>query len=109
MASTRQIWDLIKELQERATIVVSSHNLGEIQELCGHVAILNHGQLVLAGSIDEITRADHEYNLCLSRSLTDSKLEQLSSIEGMLNMKMLSRPSANQDKEATEYRVFGDM
>ncbi|MHC4352715.1 MAG: ABC transporter ATP-binding protein, partial [Planctomycetota bacterium] len=37
-ASARQIRDLIKQLQERATIVVSSHNLAEIQELCGHVA-----------------------------------------------------------------------
>lgn len=104
-ASARQIRDLVKQLQERATIIVSSHNLGEVQELCDHVAILNHGNLVLAGSVDEITRADREYNLCLSRPLQNSELEQLSSIECVRSIKMLSHPGANQGKGTAEYLV----
>jgi len=104
-ASARQIRDLIKQLQERATIIVSSHNLGEVQELCDHVAILNHGNLVLAGSVDEITRAEREYNLCLSRPLRNSELEQLSSIEGVRSIKMLSHPGAHQGKGSVEYLV----
>jgi len=102
-ASARQIRDLIKQLQERATIVVSSHNLGEIQELSDHVAILNHGNLVLSGSVDEITRADREYNLCLSRPLQNNELEELSSIDGVRSIKMLSHTGANQDKGSAEY------
>lgn len=105
-ASARQIRDLIKQLQERATIIVSSHNLGEVQELCDHVAILNHGKLVLAGSVDEITRAEREYNLCLSRPLQNSELQQLSSIEGVRSIKMLSHPGANQGKGSAEYLVI---
>ena len=104
-AAARQIRDLIKQLQERATIMVSSHNLAEIQELCDHVAILNVGNLVLAGSVDEITRADREYNLCLSRPLQNSELEQLSSIEGVRSIKMLSHPGANQAKGSADYLV----
>ncbi len=104
-ASARQIRDLVKQLQERATIIVSSHNLGEVQELCDHVAILNHGNLVLAGSVDDITRADREYNLCLSRPLQNSELQQLSSIEGVRSIKMLSHPGAHQGKGAAEYLV----
>jgi ABC-type multidrug transport system ATPase subunit len=105
-ASARQIRDLIKRLQERATIIVSSHNLGEIQELCDHVVILDRGNLVLAGSVDEITRADREYNLSLSRPLQNSELEQLSSIEGVRSIRMLSRAGANQGKSAAEYLVI---
>ncbi|MHC4559585.1 MAG: ABC transporter ATP-binding protein [Planctomycetota bacterium] len=108
-AGARQIRDLIKQLQEHATIVVSSHNLEEIQELCDHVAILNHGNLVLAGSVDEITRADREYNLCLSRALQHSELEQLRSIEGVRSIKMLSDPGANQPKASAEYLVTLDL
>ncbi|MBA7674102.1 Vitamin B12 import ATP-binding protein BtuD [subsurface metagenome] len=104
-AGARQIRDLIKQLQERATIIVSSHNLGEVQELCDHVAILDHGNLVLAGSVDEITRAEREYNLCLSRPLQNSELEQLSSIEGVRSIKMLSHAGANQGKGSAEYLV----
>jgi len=104
-AGARQIRDLIKQLRQRATVMVSSHNLAEIQELCDYVAILNHGALVLAGSVDEITRADREYNLCLSRPLQNSELERLSSIEGVRNIKMLSHPGANHGKGSAEYLV----
>jgi len=103
-ASARQIRDLIKQLKHRATIVVSSHNLAEIQELCDHVAILDHGNLVLAGSVDEITRADREYNLSLSRPLQNSELQQLTSIKGVRSIKMFSHP-ASQGKESADYLV----
>ncbi len=85
--NVRQIRDLIKKLQERATIVVSSHNLGEIQELCDHVAILDVGELVLAGSVDEITRAGREYELHLSRPLADGELEQLQTLDGIRSLR----------------------
>ena len=104
-AGARQIRDLIKQLQQRATIMVSSHNLDEIQELCDHVAILDHGNMVLAGSVDEITRADREYNLCLSRPLHNSELEKLSAIEGVRSIKALSAPGADQGKRSAEYLV----
>jgi ABC-type multidrug transport system ATPase subunit len=104
-ASARQIRDLVKQLQQHATIVVSSHNLDEVQELCDHVAILDHGNLVLAGSVDEITRADREYNLSLSRPLKESEFEKLTSIEGVRSIKMLSIPAAKQSKKSTDYLV----
>lgn len=108
-AGARQIRDLIKQLQQRATLMVSSHNLAEIQELCDHVAILNLGNLVLTGSVDEITRADREYDLCLSRPLQNSELERLSSIEGVRNIKMLSHQGANHGKGSAEYLVTLDL
>ncbi len=104
-ASARQIRDLIKQLQERATIIVSSHNLAEVQELCDHVAILDLGNLVLSGSVDEITLSDREYNLSLSRPLQDSELQRLSSIEGANSIKMLPRPSAGRAKSSADYLV----
>jgi ABC-type multidrug transport system ATPase subunit len=104
-ASARQIRDLIKQLQQHATIAVSSHNLAEVQELCDHVAILDHGNLVLAGSVDEITCADREYNLSLSRPLQENELEKLTSIEGVRSIQMLSTAAANQGKKSTDYLV----
>ena len=104
-AAARQIRDLIKQLQQHATILVSSHNMAEIQELCDHVAILNHGNLVLAGSVDEITRADREYFLFLSRPLHDNELEHLSSVEGVRSIKIMSPQGAGQDKGTAEYLV----
>ena len=34
--------------------MVSSHNLAEIQELCNHVAIMDHGQIVETGTPEQI-------------------------------------------------------
>jgi len=40
---------------EGRTILVSSHQLNEVQEIADRVVILNHGQLVRSGSIAELT------------------------------------------------------
>jgi ABC-2 type transport system ATP-binding protein len=108
-ASARQIRDLIKQLQQRAAIVVSSHNLDEIQELCDHVAILNLGNLVLAGSVDDITQADREYHLSLSRQLENRELEQLNSIRAVRSITMLPPPGPGQGKASAEYLVRLDL
>ncbi|MBN2183284.1 MAG: ABC transporter ATP-binding protein [Sedimentisphaerales bacterium] len=108
-ANARQIRDLIKQLQERATIVVSSHNLDEVQELCDHVAILNRGNLVLTGSVDEITCADREYYISLSRPLQDSELEELSLIEGVRSIKSQPATVAGQGKCSAEYLLTLDL
>jgi len=104
-ASARQIRDLVKQLQQRATIIVSSHNMAEVQELCNHVAILDHGKLVLDGSVDEITRADREYYLSLSRPMQNSELQRLNSVEGVRSIKLLSNHPVNQSKESADYFI----
>ena len=54
--SARAIKDLIASLAPATTVLLSSHNLAEVQEVCTHGAILDHGKLVASGSIDELTR-----------------------------------------------------
>ena len=90
-ANARQIRELITTLQERATIIVSSHNLAEIQELCDHVVILDHGKLVLAAPVDAITRAGREYNVVLSRALVDGERERLVSLAGIRDVSATSK------------------
>jgi ABC-2 type transport system ATP-binding protein len=41
---------------EGRTILVSSHQLNEVQEIADRVVILNRGQLVSSGSLEELTR-----------------------------------------------------
>jgi ABC-2 type transport system ATP-binding protein len=40
---------------EGRTVLVSSHQLNEVQEVADRVVILNHGQLVRSGSIQELS------------------------------------------------------
>src|SRR5690606_13307501 len=39
------------------TVLISSHNLEELERLCDGAAILDHGRLVQAGSMSELTGA----------------------------------------------------
>jgi ABC-2 type transport system ATP-binding protein len=104
-ANARQIRDLVKQLQERTTIVVSSHNLAEIQELCDHVAILDLGKLVFSGTVEEINRADCDYQLTLSRELLDGEFEQITSLAGIRQVKIAAATSAG----SSDYIVTLDL
>ncbi len=53
-----ELRELLKELRALGkTIVVSSHILTELAEMCTHVAILERGKLLVNGSVEEIFRA----------------------------------------------------
>jgi len=52
----RQIWSIImSDAAERGTtVLVSSHNLRELEDVCDHVGILDHGKLLLERSLSEL-------------------------------------------------------
>ena len=52
--SRRELWEIIKELKKSTTIILTSHYLEEIENLCQRVAILSKGNLVKVGTIEEI-------------------------------------------------------
>ena len=39
-----------------ATVLVTSHMLGEIEKICSNIAILNHGQIAAEGKMEDILR-----------------------------------------------------
>jgi len=46
--------ELIKTLSREKTLIVSSHNLSDIDEVCNHAAVLSHGQLIYFGSLQDL-------------------------------------------------------
>ncbi len=52
-----EIRELLKELRRMGkTIIISSHILHELSELCNTVGIIEQGELIFSGSVDEIMR-----------------------------------------------------
>jgi ABC-2 type transport system ATP-binding protein len=50
-----EIRELLRELKRMGkTIMISSHILSELEEICDRVGIIEHGQLVFGGTMDEI-------------------------------------------------------
>ncbi|MBN1917275.1 MAG: ABC transporter ATP-binding protein [Verrucomicrobia bacterium] len=52
----KEVRDLIRSLVQdlSVTVFVSSHILSEVEQMCGRVAIIDHGRLVTQGTIDEL-------------------------------------------------------
>ncbi len=50
----REVLDLITTLRGQATVLFSSHILGDVQEVCDTVGILHRGQLLFQGPLSEL-------------------------------------------------------
>ena len=52
----RQVWSLImQDVSERGTtVLISSHNLRELEDVCDHVGIMNKGRVLLERSLSEL-------------------------------------------------------
>src|SRR5437868_14664808 len=50
----RSMLELIKTLSCEKTLIVSCHNLSDIDEVCNHAAVLSHGQLIDCGSLQHL-------------------------------------------------------
>jgi ABC-2 type transport system ATP-binding protein len=50
----RSMLDLIKRLSREKTLILSSHNLSDIDEVCNHAAVLSRGQLIYCGSLQDL-------------------------------------------------------
>ncbi len=64
VVAQRRIRDFITEYQSRhnATIILTSHNLDDVRQLCKRLLIIDHGNMVFDGSTDELIakHVDHK-------------------------------------------------
>lgn len=73
----------ILELKEQgATIILSTHNMESVEELCDNIALINKSHLVLSGGVDEIRRqyGNNHVELIYSGENTLTPVEGLFSV-----------------------------
>ena len=61
----RQVWSLILSdvAQRGTTVLVSSHNLRELEDVCDHVGIMDHGKMLLERSLADMQGATHKLQM----------------------------------------------
>ena len=80
-AGSRQICDLILDLKSRGvTVLLSSHLLGQVQEICDRVGILANGVLLREGPLEELIGIENQTELILE----NASPELLEQIEAMI-------------------------
>ena len=89
----RNVWKLMLQAvaEKEMTVLVSSHNLRELEDVCDYVGILHEGKVVIEKSLDDIRGNIHKLQLAFSdRSFPDAldtKLEILNKTGfGSVNM-----------------------
>lgn len=61
----RQVWSLILSdvAQYETTVLISSHNLRELEDICDHVGIMDHGRMLLERSLADMQGSTHKLQL----------------------------------------------
>ncbi len=61
----RQVWSLILSdvAQRGTTVLISSHNLRELEDICDHVGIMDHGKMLLERSLADMQGATHKLQI----------------------------------------------
>jgi ABC-2 type transport system ATP-binding protein len=50
----RSMLELIKTLAHEKTLIICSHNLSDVDEVCNHAAVLSQGQMIFQGSLQDL-------------------------------------------------------
>jgi ABC-2 type transport system ATP-binding protein len=82
-AGQRQMLDLVRSIstERGATVLLSTHLLGEVEQVCSSVVILNQGKVVAEGTVAEVVRraaAPRRARIRIPVDLTHAALASLS-------------------------------
>ena len=90
-AGSRQIRDLIVDLRRRGiTILLSSHLLAQVQEVCDRVGILADGVLVREGRLEELTAIENQTELVLENA-SDKLVNEIEVLAANSGAKLVAR------------------
>ncbi|MGN6417059.1 MAG: ABC transporter ATP-binding protein [Pseudobacter sp.] len=84
-----EVRNLIREIAEERTVVLSTHILQEVQALCDSIWMINEGQVVFSGALDEFDNYIMPNSL-ITTLLAAPPIQEIEKIEGVSNVELLS-------------------
>ena len=75
----KRVWSAVMgDVAERGiTVLISSHNLRELEDVCDHVGMLSGGEVVIEKSIDDVKGNFHKLQLAYKNGVPRSLYEKL--------------------------------
>lgn len=85
VVSQKRIREFLKQLhkEDNCTIILTSHYMQDVQELCDRVVVIDHGQLVFEGQLDELSNRysdTRRIRLAFSTEVTRDDLEKYGTV-----------------------------
>ena len=104
-AGSREIRDLILNFKARGiTILLCSHLLGQVQEICDRIGILHRGDLVREGRLEDLISIENQTELILE----NTSPEMLAEIQALVT-RSNGRIVENRKPQTTLERFFLDV
>jgi ABC-2 type transport system ATP-binding protein len=90
-AGITQILDLISHIAKKInmTVVMSSHQLNQVERICSHIGIMSKGKLVVEGSIEQLSKKAGGGNYVVDLQLSEINadiIQGIKAIKGVLNV-----------------------
>jgi len=87
VVSQKRIRDFLKELhsEDNCTVLLTSHYMQDVQELCKRVVVIDHGRVIFEGTLDTLTREFSDVRrirLSFSQTVTVDDLTKYGKIVG---------------------------
>ncbi|MEY2526527.1 MAG: type transport system ATP-binding protein [Verrucomicrobiota bacterium] len=90
-AGSREIRDLIVDLRRRGTtVLLSSHLLAQVQEVCDRVSILADGVLVREGQLKDLIAIENQTELVLENA-SDKLVSEIEALAANSSSKLVAR------------------
>jgi len=90
-AGSRDIRNLIVDLKQRGiTVLLSSHLLTQVQEICDRVGILARGMLVREGHLEELIAIENRSELVLENA-SEALVKEIEKLAANSNAKLIDR------------------
>lgn len=81
----REIRQLIRNRAEcGSTVILSSHILAEVEQVCSHAAVIDNGRLVASGTVEELTAATS--SIYIEVDDVDKAMAVLTGLEGVVQV-----------------------
>lgn len=81
----KEILDIILKIKDSTTVILSTHILSDVEAICDHVVVLDKGENVLEGSIDELKNIKRK-NTIKIRFKSDKELKAFKSLDKFSNL-----------------------
>ncbi len=91
-----EVRNILKELKkENYTVFMSSHLLNEVQEVCDHVAIIDHGKLLANGGVSELLKDGgcRMLEVRFLRPADAATVQRIGQLSGVVDVQQLSTES----------------
>ena len=81
--ATREVHKLLEQIGQQHSLLISSHNLAEIEDICHEIIIIKHGKLLTQSSINDLKQVGQCFRLRLERQPEQNVVSILEQINGV--------------------------